>query len=340
MSAPSRNAAPRAARLTERQIEALFVQLAEAMQSGLGLLQYLENPAVSSVLPGAVAASLSRDLRAGSTVATAFARLKILNRGELAMIRAAERVGSYPETFRSLAQAREARRKDRGKLLMGLAYPALLVGVAGCVLPLPLVVTEGFASYLSLAVWSPLFVLSAVVYVLLVVPRLRADSPMRRLPRRLGFAFPVLGKFLARGTHGTFAEVLGKTIAAGLPIQQCLQAAVFASDNPTIIAREERLYEVIGAGGTLVDAIKALDVFTPAFVGRVAQGEITGTLDEGLLRLAESERVVARRAVMTAISVTIAGVVLVVVVMIVGGIVRGAQGYFKTIDQVIEVQGQ
>ncbi len=337
--APLAEPAAHKLRLHEQEVEQLFLGFAEALDAGLSLEQYLEGPA-GAALPVGVAQRLSVSLRGGAGLGVAFRRLGVLGQAELALLKAAESTGRLPEVFRGLAQAREQRRKERARLLMGLAYPALLLGAAGCLLPLPLVVTEGLSAYLSWAIWLPSLVLVAVLYALVVVPRLGPDHALARLPGRVASGLPWLGRALERGAHGTFAEVLQQTLAAGLPVQTCLSAAIMAADHPRLLAREGEVLGTIDQGGTLAEALAAAQVFDPQVVAQVAQGEVTGKLDQVLPRIVERERGVRRRAMMVATGLLVSAVFVAVTATLALGILRGAQKYFEQIDQTIKEQTQ
>jgi general secretion pathway protein F len=324
--------------LTEKQIETLLRSLAEALSSGMGLLQYLENPAASAALPSGVARRLSVSLQQGATLATAMGRLPGVSRAEVALIAAGERTGRLPQALNSLAQARELRRKLRRNMLLGLAYPALMVCAAGCLLPLPLAVTQSVQAWLAWAIWPPLLVGGASLFALLVVPRLAPDSALRGLPARLGRRTPLLGRALERGAHGVFARTLGQCISAGLPMPVSLSTAILAADHPSLQRAEGDILGALDQGATLVEALQRADTFSPHFLGQVAQAELTGKLDEVLPRLAKQEEAVRRRAVIGATTALVVVVLLGVLGAVAYGIIQGANSYFEQLDETIKTQ--
>lgn len=322
--------------LSDKALESSLRALAEALESGIGVATYLDNPAASAMLPAEVREGLQRSVGAGGTLATGFGLLGVMTSGELALLRAGEKRGHVVESLRALADAIEQRRKDRHRLLMGLLYPALLLSASGCLLPLPLLVKEGLGAYLSVAVWLPLLVLLGVIYALVVVPRLGPTSPLRVMPRRIGFSLPFLGGALRKGAYGTFLEVLGGCLSAGLPLWDALKSAIIAADEPRLLAREASVLGTIEAGGTLGEALTSAGVFDPSVLAAVGQGELTGKLDEVLPRTARAQRAVARQAVMIVIGVLVFVVAVAVLGMIVTGLVQGVQGYFETLDGVLD----
>jgi general secretion pathway protein F len=324
--------------MSEASLERLLVSLAEALEAGLGVVQYLENPAASAALPPGVARRLLVSLEQGATLSVSLGRLPGISRAEVALVGAGERTGDLPGVLRSLVSAREERRKVRRGFLLGLLYPGLMVCAAGCLLPLPLVVTEGFGAWLSWSVWPTLAVVLLGVFGVWVWPRLGPESWWKAAPRRLALGFPVLGRALERGAHGVFAQILGRCVAAGLPIHASVSAAVLAADHPRLLAQERAILGAIDGGATLAEALAAAGVFSREFVGRVAQAELTGKLDEVLPRLGEEEEAARRRAVIAATGAVAALVLVGVLAAVAYGIVRGAQGYFEALDGSIKEQ--
>lgn len=324
--------------LTESQIELLLRSLSEALESGLGLTQYLESPAATAALPAGVARRLGISLQQGASLSTAMGRLPGVSRAEVALIAAGERTGRLPQALLSLSQAREQRRKLRRNMLLGLIYPALMVCAAGCLLPLPLAVTEGIEAWLAWAIWPPLILGALAAFALLVVPRLAPDSALRGLPGRIGRRLPLLGRALERGAHGVFAHTLGECISAGLPMQVSLSTAILAADHPSLQRAEENILGALDEGATLVEALQRAHTFTPGFLGQIAQAELTGKLDEVLPRLAAQEQAVRRRAVIATTTALVALVLLGVLAAVAYGIIKGATGYIEQIDSTIKEQ--
>ena len=325
-------------RLTDAKIESSLRAIGEAVESGIGIATYLENPAASAMLPADFRAVLLRSIQSGETLAHAFDRTGLFSPAELALLSAGEKRGNIDESLFAMADAVEARRQDRAKLIKGLAYPAFLLAFAGCVLPVPTIITDGVLSYLSVAIWAPLFVGGLTAYVLFVLPRLNPSSKMRSMPRRFAMSLPFFGRAFQRGTHATFLDVLGKGISAGMPLPTALQAAILGSDNPRLISREAKMMAALSGGATLADTLHASRQFENQVIAAVAQGEITGKLDKVLPRAASKEREVQRRAASALMFVVIGLVAIAVLSVIVTSLIKGVTGYFDFIDAQLESQ--
>lgn len=323
--------------MTDAQVARLLRDIAEALRAGLPLRNYIDSPTTAMTMPARERELLAETLHGGGTFTTGFRRLDLLSDVELILVRAGERSGNLPASLDLVADGIERRRKARLDVLKGLAYPLLLMGAAGLILPLPIIVTAGVGAYLAKAIWMPLLVLSGLGFAVFVVPRLRPKSPLRTVPRRLMYRLPVVGAALRRGGHGRFAETLGRCISAGLGMHESLASAIAAADVPDIAAQGEHILARLQNGGTLTEAVQEARAFHPRFLARVAQAEATGRLPETLAELAEAEAAVAARMVRGLVLASVVVVFLSVVAVIGYGIISGFQDYLGGLDAQIKM---
>lgn len=85
-----------------------------------------------------------------------------------------------------------------------------------------------------------------------------------------------------------FSQELATLVNAGVPISQSLAILVKQTNNARFKTTIEELAKDVDGGLTLSGALeKHPKVFSPLFISMVKSGELGGTLDEALLRLAE-----------------------------------------------------
>jgi len=85
-----------------------------------------------------------------------------------------------------------------------------------------------------------------------------------------------------------FSQELATLVNAGVPISQSLGILVKQTNNARFKTTIEELAKDVDGGLTLSGALeKHPKVFSPLFISMVKSGELGGTLDEALLRLAE-----------------------------------------------------
>lgn len=318
--------------MTDQQLERALRAMAEALEAGISVQAWLDNPAAQAFWSSRHRDALSEGLASGGTLTGVFARLGVLTEAELALLGAGEKRGHAEEAMVAIAEGMKQRRTDRNRLLMGLAYPALLVAAASCLIPLPRVVTAGVISYLVVAVWGPLGVTLAALWALVVVPRLGPRSVWRRGPRRLGLSLPLLGSSLRRGAHGVFLKTLGQGLGAGLPVVEALQSATLAADEPQLTRALEGVLAQMRDGATLTEGLSSAKVLHPQALALVGQGELTGKLEEALPRAAAAEQAVARWATVIVLGLLTGVAMLGVVLIIAVNIIQGFAGYFEVLD--------
>ena len=88
----------------------------------------------------------------------------------------------------------------------------------------------------------------------------------------------------------TFTRSFATLIGAGLPLAQSLRTVAEQTDDPPMKALIEEILADIEAGRSLGDAFsKHEDVFNNVYLALIRAGEVSGTLDYSLKRLAEQE---------------------------------------------------
>lgn len=322
-------------RLSDKALANALTAMSTAVESGVSIGRLVDDPVIRGTMPVALVGPFSTALAGGATASDAFRRTGLLRRHELAVIDAAERSGHLEQGLAAVAAGIEQRRTDRGVLIASLGYPVMLIVAAGVILPLPLIVTEGVGAYLSRAVWAPLAFVAFVAVFGLWLPRLPASDPRRALPGRLARRLPMLGGALRRADTAAFCRVLAQCVSAGLGMGEALHAASAAVDDPRIRRAGETIARRIERGDRLAEAFQKAGVFPNDAVAMVAQGEITGTLDVVLTRVAEQQGEEGRRAIRRVL-LTIVVVVYTAVVLFIGwSIVSGFIGVIDTIDQAV-----
>ena len=174
--------------MSTRDTIALLRSLASAVESGLGILAFLQNDAATAALKPMARDRLRARIEQGGTLTSALQSLGSLDKFALALIQAGEQAGAIDRSLMTVVGILEERRAARRRLVAGFAYPILLLFIAGTVLPLPLIFTAGFGAYLAVAIWMPCFLAAAVVFFGVVVPRQGPDSMLRRLPTSIAAA--------------------------------------------------------------------------------------------------------------------------------------------------------
>ncbi|MEI7893752.1 MAG: type II secretion system F family protein [Myxococcales bacterium] len=274
-------------------LETLLTLFAQTLEAGATLRICIAGGALSSLRPD-VAARFEHAIDKGTPLSEAFAGL--LDKSCVAFLRAAEDSGGLPATLRQVALILEERRRDRNAFLGSLVYPGVLVVTALLVLPLPVAVAEGLGAYAVRVVPGLLVVLATAFGLVIVLPRVPLDSPAGQVLASIRGALPFLGAAMWDTALGIFAAVLGEALRSGLPVRRALALAAEAAPHRVFTGTAPMLVARIDRGSTLAEAIGQIGKIPRSFLAQVGQGELTGTLDQVLPRLAREHKDRARRS--------------------------------------------
>lgn len=87
-----------------------------------------------------------------------------------------------------------------------------------------------------------------------------------------------------------FTRQLATLIGAGLPLSQSLHTVLEQTQNKQLQSIIQDITAAVEGGKTLSDSFsKHIDVFDPVFIALVSAGELSGTLDESLQRVADQQ---------------------------------------------------
>lgn len=240
----------------------------------------------------------------------------------VAMVALAEQSGKLPEVLLHLAEHYEKMIELRRTFISGIAWPvfefiAALLVIALLILILGLVVDEGRQSPVDfmtfglrgptgamiwLGSWAVLIALGFATFLL--VRKLSRGHAFDRFLLKL----PVIGKALQSFAIARFSWAYYLTQQSGMPIQQCLQASLRATNNRAYMAAFDTIWGAIRDGSDLSVALRKTGLFPEEYLHVVAVAETSGTVPEELHRLSPQFEEEARRnlrAVTRAFGVTI-----------------------------------
>jgi type II secretory pathway component PulF len=324
-------------RVPPDRLESVLEGIAQALSAGVTLRAAASAGALDP-LPAPIAQAVRADIEAGVPFSETLERLGLLDPGTRAAIRAAEARGELPGALRLASAETARRRKLRFRLLLGLAYPLFLLVAAVVVLPLPVAFGKGgVAAYLVRVAPRLACMGAALVLALVVIPRLRPSSPVRRAIRWIGVRSPIAAQAALNDALSTFAGLLGACIKAGLPVRESLTLAAHAAGpHPAFAGAAERLVEAIDRGASLVDALRRIPAFPAADLAQVGTAELAGTLDSALPALEARHRDRARILWWTLAAAVGIAVFLGIVALVTAQILSGWQEILRAQSQQID----
>jgi type II secretory pathway component PulF len=327
--------------ITPRQLShraELYHQLSQLIDAGIGLPEALEilhrSPPVRSFRP--VLARLTSALQQGSTFSQALRNVEgWIPEFDTALLEAGERSGRLPECFKLLAQYYTDRAQLARQVISDLTYPLFLFHFAIFIGPLPgLVLTGDVASYLSktLGILLPIYVVIAIV---LFACQGRHAERWRAFIETLTRGIPFLGPARRSLALARLSAALEALINAGVPIIEAWELAAGASGSPALRRAVVRWRPQLQSGTTPAEAVQGAPVFPELFANMYNTGEMSGQLDDSLLRLQRYYQEQGSRQMKTFSQWTPKIIYFGIMLMIAYRIVTFYLGYFGKIGEVI-----
>ncbi|HEU0278119.1 MAG TPA: type II secretion system F family protein [Rhodanobacteraceae bacterium] len=231
----------------------------------------------------------------------------VFSRLYLSMVRAGEAGGALDAALLRLADYLERARKLRESVIGALVYPAfLLFGVFGSlvlllafVLPqfvpifndmnvhVPLITRVLMAFGTFLHDWGLLLLVLLVAGGLYGASRMRDPEVRRRFDARL-LRVKVLGPLLLKVDTARLMRTLGSMLKNGVSLLAALGIARQVVGNRELGEQLEPAIEAVKGGDSLSHALTAHTRFPKLAIQITLVGEESGTLDEMLLRAAET----------------------------------------------------
>lgn len=287
--------------ISAETISTFLVQLSIMVKCGVSLSEALnslangeENPRFKDCLY-----DLQNKVFNGASFSEALSyHFDIFDKFTVAMIRVGETGGVLEQVLVKLAASSKRQVALRNQILGALAYPSVLMIVAGVVL----IVLMGFAVprfadlFLKAGMELPLatkmlismstfmgehfvgIIIGFFAAVLLVAYYVLTGSGKRNLCE-ISLMIPVIKNVTKRYFCVQISESMGLLLQAGVPLRELLTAIENTQTVPTPKATVARMKESIDQGNSLKSALEKDPIFPPMAQKLIETGETTGTMD-------------------------------------------------------------
>lgn len=329
----------RFARIKLEDLALLTRQLATMISSGLSLMRALtvleaqtENPRLKA---GIVA--VRHDIESGSSLSAALERQpKIFSALYVAMLRAGETGGFLEDALLRVADQLEAQNRLRRQVRSAMVYPAVVSGIALCVVGAMLVfIIPVFAGVFkqfngtmpsltvhTIAVSNFLrhewyIALLGGVGIVVGFRRWKASAAGRPVWDRLRLRAPAkIGTIVQKIALARWSRTLSSLTSAGVPMLEAIDVTGRTAGNAVVERAMASVHDTVQSGGMIATALAAEPIFPSLVTNMVRVGEETGALDATLGKVADfyDEQVEAAVKSLTSILEPI-------MIVIVGGLV-------------------
>jgi general secretion pathway protein F len=312
-------------RISVRELAMMTRQLASLIKANIPLVEAL-NALVEQTEKAALKVILSQvrqDVNEGSSLAKALAKHpKAFDTIFVNMVEAGESSGTLSLVLMRLADLKEAQMRLRGKVISGMTYPALMMGVALFLLiaiftfvipklakvfesmnkPMPpitkaLILISGFI----VDYWY--LIAAAVVIGTMMFTRFITSKEGKPKWDAFKLKLPVFGHLIRMVAVTRFSSTMATLLASGVPILTAMNIAKNLVGSIPIANAIANARENITEGQSIADPLRRSGEFPPLVIHMISIGEKTGELPNMLTNVAETyeEQVNAKIEGMTAL---------------------------------------
>jgi type IV pilus assembly protein PilC len=250
---------------------------------------------------------IRQDVEAGSTLADAMRRHpKAFDALFVNMVAAGEAGGILDTILQRLSIYIEKAVKLKSQVRSAMIYPVAVIVIAAIVVAVILlkVIPTFAALFMSLGAELPLptrivimasnflaryfiFFVIAIGAAVYGLRRYYATHSGRRVVDGLLLKTPILGPVFRKVAVARFCRTLATLISSGVPILESLDITARTAGNAIV---EDAIYETrrsVEGGKTIVEPLKATNIFPNMVVQMIGVGEQTGALDAMLNKIAD-----------------------------------------------------
>jgi type IV pilus assembly protein PilC len=344
-------------RVKAQELTVMTRQLATMIASGMTLLRafYVLEEQVENKLLRDTLGAVREEIEAGVGFSDALSKHpKIFSPLYVAMIRAGEAGGVLEQSLERTADQLEKDDSLRRQVKGAMAYPAVVLSFAGCVLigliafivPVFVGVFKDFGGELPLItkmtvtasdlVTSRWYILIAVsVGIVVGFKKWKASPWGRRQWDKLRLRIPAqIGVTVQKICLARWSRTFSALYSAGVPIMQAIEVTGQTAGNTVLEDAMADVIESVKSGGSIAAPLKDSPIFPAMVAQMIAVGEETGNLDTMLSKVADfyEDEVAAAIKALTSI---LEPVMIVLVGAIVGFIVIAMyMPMFKVYDSI------
>jgi type IV pilus assembly protein PilC len=303
----------RSKKVAAKDLSIFTRQFSVMIDAGLPLVQCLEILAQQQENKNfqMVLTQTRQDVEEGSTLAAAMARHpKTFDQLFVNMIEAGEAGGILDLILQRLSSYIEKIVKLRRDVVSAMIYPSAVIVIAIAViavimvfvipsfqsiftgllgpgeqLPMPTRVVVGFSEFLAGV--GGLVILGVIVAASVAIKfYYRTPGGHRRIDYLL-LKVPIIGGILRKIAVARFSRTLSTLLSSGVPILQSLEITARTAGNMILEEAINKVRAGVERGESIVEPLKATEVFPNMVAQMIAIGEQTGALDAMLGKIAD-----------------------------------------------------
>lgn len=265
-----------------------YRELAQLVSSGVTIIEAMD---ILSKQGGysqlnRVIGQIKQELAAGSSLGEAFSRFPdVFPALHASIIRYSETSGRLAQGITSLADYLEKEYAMQQSLIVGLAYPVILLHVAMFLLPIVNAVSCGAGGYIFgfLSIFIPVYGLAYLIYLVL---RMRKNEAFKTSCDGFILAIPRIGDIVRQFALAKFIRALQVLSASGVSIISGWKMAGESCGNNAVRDALLTGLPLLQEGQSLSQAFIQARVFPPSMIGLITAAERSGSIVQTLNTIA------------------------------------------------------
>src|SRR5215210_6640592 len=293
----------RSKKVNAKDLSIFTRQFSVMIDAGLPLVQCLEILAQQQDNKNfqMVLTQTRQDVEEGSTLAAAMARHpKVFDQLFVNMIEAGEAGGILDLILQRLSTYIEKIVKLRRDVVSAMIYPSAVIMIfvipsfqniftgllgPGELLPLPTRIVIGISEFL--AGFGGLIILGSIIASVMATRFYYKTPKGRRMIDTILLKVPIVGSILRKIAVARFSRTLSTLLSSGVPILQSLDITARTAGNVVLEEAINKVRTGVERGESIVEPLKATEVFPNMVSQMIAIGEQTGALDAMLGKIGD-----------------------------------------------------
>ncbi|MDD5491434.1 MAG: type II secretion system F family protein [bacterium] len=314
-----------------------FQQFAALTKSGIGLmptLEHLQRQTRGPLLP-IIVQELKTAAQQNQQLSVVFKKHELyFGKFPVALIKSGEVSGHLPENAEVIAAHLEDNYKNINRLLVGIAYPVILLHLFILIMPAAVFFTNGPLAYFTQVFIKFLLLYGAAAIIYFAYFFTRATA--RPAYDRIKLFLPVIGQLLRNISIYKFLRGFAALYQSGMNSIESWQVAADLTDNSYLTARLLGAKHIIDQGRPLTQAFAQADIFPAEVVDMVNTGETSGNIDGMLIKASEYLDESTQRTMQIILRLVPVLVYLIIAGIIGYSIISGYLRYWAEIDKILK----
>jgi len=226
----------------------------------------------------------------------------------VSMVRVGEVTGVLGQSFSTIANFMEKRRRVESKVMTAMIYPiVLIIFCIAAILILTIKVIPKIAEQISrtghelpwitrrlmdvsyvMTSWWLLVVIAAIFGIVWALKRFLKTSRGAYMRDKLILSLPLFGPLIKQRVVARFASTLSTLLGSGLAMAESLRVVAEVTGNTIMRRAVQQARERILAGADIATPLRDSGVIDPAIAHMVAVGEKSGELEKMLKSISDN----------------------------------------------------